>query len=205
ALPRRKRVLMAHFMRIKLRKRPQSDELDLSKVDSHPGDIMVITRIDGDSAGLMFGAGTLASHTVIFLRDPDTEELPNHDGVLETPAEEFLKNYSGFIEAVSGWVERNKPETAKYLFLEGLNHRMDTSGLGLNDFSKLDDSKLVGGAAKLPFVPEKDEWTYHTHRSGTPAVGPSRFCSALVCEMLRAGGVLGDHKVSCTEFTPWDI
>ncbi|KAF4660031.1 hypothetical protein FOL47_007310, partial [Perkinsus chesapeaki] len=59
--------------------------------------------------------------------------------------------------------------------------------------------------ATLPSIPEQDGWTYHTYRNGTPTVGPSRFCTALICEMLRAGGVLGDHRVSCTEFNQWDI
>ncbi|KAF4667801.1 hypothetical protein FOL47_003390 [Perkinsus chesapeaki] len=266
-----------HFMGVTLNKRPNPGGVDITEENIHPGDAVLVTNIQGQSATIMWGSGSMASHTLMFLREPETQELYTVEswagGVRKLPFQDFLKDDAGwynnavlvplkeelresfdndaawkkftsdfegndygysnflfttidtlkgnypcmpmdnyqtclsweFIEIGLGLVERSRPDMAQLIFLEAFNHRMGTSELGLNDLLKLADSKLEGGAAMLPVIPENDEWTYHTHHNGQPIVGPSRVCSALACELLRAGGVLGDHALSCSEFTPWDI
>ncbi|KAF4653421.1 hypothetical protein FOL46_009209 [Perkinsus olseni] len=110
-----------------------------------------------------------------------------------------------FVEVACGLLDRVSPEMADVLFLQGYNHRLGTSGLNMMEIVKATDVLYPGFSGILPALPEQDQWEYPTHHDGQPIRGPARVCSALVCEMLRAGGVFGNHDVSCTEFTPWDI
>ncbi|KAF4690248.1 hypothetical protein FOZ60_000406, partial [Perkinsus olseni] len=266
-----------HFMNITFDKRSNPGQCDIAEEDIHPGDVVMVTNIQGQSASIMWAGGSIASHTLMFLRDPETQKLHSIEswagGVRKLTFEEYLKDDAGwynngvlvplkkelresfdndaawkkfttefegndygysnflftavdslkgnypcipmddcqtclsweFVEIAMGLVERARPDMANLLFLEAFNHRMGSSGLGLSDILKMADAKLEGGSAMLPTIPEEDDWTYHTHHNGEPIVGPSRVCSALVCEMLRAGGALGDHELSCSEFTPFDV
>ncbi|KAF4677869.1 hypothetical protein FOL47_008934 [Perkinsus chesapeaki] len=268
---------LEHFNRLTFPKRASPGTSEISKENVHPGDAVLVTNLQGQSAAIMWGSGSASSHSLIFLREPETQELYAVEswagGVRRLTFEEFLKDDAGwynnavlvplkeeerakfdndaawkkfvtdfegndygfgnflfgwldtldgnfpclpmdgyqtcltweFAELLFGLVERVKPDMAQLLFLEAFNHRLDTANLGLSDIVKVADSKLEGGAGMILAIPENDEWTYHFNRNGKPTVGPSRVCSALVCEMLRAGGIFGDHEVSCTEFTPWDI
>ncbi|EER12024.1 conserved hypothetical protein [Perkinsus marinus ATCC 50983] len=266
-----------HFMNITFDKRSNPGEVEISEEDIHPGDAIMVTCIDGQSTSIMWSGGSLASHTAMFLREPETQKLyvveSWYTGVRKLTFEEYLKNdtapyknavhvplkeelrdsfdndaawkkfitefegndygFNNFlftvvdtlkdnypchpmddyqtclswelIQVLLGLVERVRPDIANLLFLEALNHRMNTTALNVSDLLKMADAKLKGGSAVLPTIPEKDNWTYHIHRNGQAVMGPSRVCSALLCELLRAGGALGDHELSCSEFTPFDI
>ncbi|EER12023.1 conserved hypothetical protein [Perkinsus marinus ATCC 50983] len=268
---------LKHFNHLQFEKRAEPGAVDIKEEDIHPGDVVMVTNLQGQSAAIMWGGGSIPSHTLMFLRDPETQKLHAVEswagGVRKLPFEEYLKDDAGwynnavlvplkeelrdsfdndaawkkfvtefegndygfgnflftvvdtlkdnypclpmdgyqtclsweFVEVAVGLVERVKPDMAQLIFGQALNHRLGTEGLSLSEVVKTADAKLEGGAAILPTIPENDDWTYDTHRNGQAVKGPSRVCSALVCEMLRAGGALGNHELSCSEFTPWDV
>ncbi|KAF4685970.1 hypothetical protein FOZ63_021315, partial [Perkinsus olseni] len=268
---------LEHFNHLQFDKRSNPGHSDIAEEDIHPGDVVMVTNLQGQSAAIMWAGGSIASHTLMFLREPKTQKLYAIEswagGVRKLTFEEYLKDDAGwynngvlvplkkelresfdndaawkkfttefegndygysnfvftsvdtlqsnypclpmdnyqtcltweFVEVAVGLVERVKPDMAQLMFAQALNHRLGTEGLTLSEIIKVADAKLEGGSAALPTIPEHDDWTYDTHRNGKPIEGPNRVCSALVCEMLRAGGALGDHELSCSEFTPWDI
>ncbi|KAF4674031.1 hypothetical protein FOL47_009822 [Perkinsus chesapeaki] len=112
------------------------------------------------------------------------------------------------LEVILGFMERYKVTKGKLeqYFLQGFRHRLNTTEkLNLSQLIKIADATLPGGAATLPTIPERDEWLYDKKRFGVPTRGPARVCSAMACEMLRAGGALGDKTLNCAEFSPFDI
>ncbi|KAF4677743.1 hypothetical protein FOL47_010964 [Perkinsus chesapeaki] len=110
-------------------------------------------------------------------------------------------------EVFLGFLDRHKltkPLAEKYV-LQGFRHRLNTTEkLNMSQIVKIADKKIEGGAAVLATMPEEDHWLYDTHRFGKKAKGPARVCSSLTCEMLRAGGALGDKTLRCSEFTPFE-
>ncbi|KAF4706421.1 hypothetical protein FOZ62_014649, partial [Perkinsus olseni] len=258
-------------------KRTNPGGVNINEEDIHPGDAVLVTYMVGSSASIMWVSGSVASHSVIFLREPSTGVLyaveAAAQGIHKLTFEEFLKEDAGWynnavlvplkeeerakfdndaawqkfvedfdgndygynnlvfsaidsmdgnypclpmdnyqtclswelVEVACGLLDRVSPEMADVLFLQGYNHRLGTSGLNMTEIVKATDLLYPGFSGILPALPEQDQWEYPTHHDGQPIRGPARVCSALVCEMLRAGGIFGNHDVSCTEFTPWDI
>ncbi|KAF4677868.1 hypothetical protein FOL47_008933 [Perkinsus chesapeaki] len=268
---------LKRFPELTFDKRADPGIPDIKEDDIHPGDAVLVTYMVGSSASIMWVSGSVASHSVIFLRDPGTGILhaveASAQGIHKMTFEEFLKEDAGwynnavlvplkeeqrakfdndaawkkfvtdfegndygynnlvfsaidsmdgnypclpmddyqtclsweFVEVLCGLLDRVSPEMANLLFLQGYNHRIGTTGLNMTEIVKVTELMYPGLSGVLPALPEEDQWEYPIHHDGKPTTGPSRVCSALVCEMLRAGGIFGDHEVSCTEFTPWDI
>jgi hypothetical protein len=57
-------------------------------------------------------------------------------------------------------------------------------------------------------IPELDEWEYQlkdVNHINLVRKGPSMVCDVFVCRMWKVGGIFGDTKLNCGEFTNLDI
>jgi len=86
---------------------------------------------------------------------------------------------------------------------QALNHRLNTSGLSVDDCYALAGSQGIS-FTDLVSMPEQDVWMYQDDNGVS---GPSMVCDVLVCSMYKAAGIFGSiaSEIQCTEFTNWDV
>merc|ERR1711916_309246 len=194
----------------------------------HTGDFMGIIRLDGLDPMIAWGMGSnITGHTVFFIRFP-TDEVIN--GVTYTAntlyvSESQTKSHYWPVNLIQinpfdKWVEMahaasynvvhlplRESAPAKLMWNQGLNHRLNTTGLDCYQiYQEISARGLTLG--QVLAIPEQDDWLYLMPGWAHPEKPiPSSVCDVHVCRAAKAGGLFGDiaHQINCAEFTNWDM
>eukprot|EP00899_Mesostigma_viride_P001763 jgi/Mesvir1/11588/Mv00004-RA.1 len=117
---------------------------------------------------------------------------------IDTPNDNYPSPISAeVVVAVMSIWEQVQPAYSTRLWSEGLNKRMNTTGLDIG--SLVQECEQRGISLKdVIAIPERDEWVYSD--------GVSVTCNSFVVEVWKAAGVLGNltHAIQATEFTVKD-
>lgn len=99
------------------------------------------------------------------------------------------------VMVASGLMNQLSPAIAQLMWIEAFNFRLDTN---LNSTADIYQAAAQKGLnfTDLITIPELDSWMYST--------GKSMVCDVFVCNMWRAGGIVGDD-FQCAELTPRDV
>jgi len=95
----------------------------------------------------------------------------------------------------SGIMNQLSPAIAYLMWIQAFNFRLGTQ---LNSTAEVYQAAAQKGLnfTDLFIIPEQDSWMYDT--------GKSMVCDVFVCNMWRAGGIIGDD-FQCSELTPRDV
>lgn len=90
------------------------------------------------------------------------------------------------------------PSIPELIMNEGLNKRLNTTGLGMVAAANLANQRNVSWGELLA-MPEQDSWVYSD--------GPARVCDVYSCSIYKAAGLFGDltDKIQCGEFQNRDV
>jgi len=99
------------------------------------------------------------------------------------------------VQVAAGLMNGISPPIAKKMWIEAFNFRLGTE---LNTTSEIFQYATQQGITfeELIDIPEQDSWIYPD--------GKSMVCDVFVCNMWRAGGIVGDD-FQCAELTPRDV
>lgn len=90
------------------------------------------------------------------------------------------------------------PAIPELIMNEGLNKRLNTTGLGMIAAANLANQRNMSWGELLA-MPEQDNWVYSD--------GPARVCDSYACAIYKAGGLFGDlaDQIQCVEFQNRDV
>jgi len=104
-------------------------------------------------------------------------------------------------------LQKISPDTANLMWNQGLNHRLNTTGLDCYQiYQEISARGLTLG--QVLAIPEQDDWLYLMPGWAHPEKPiPSSVCDVHVCRAAKAGGLFGDiaDQINCAEFTNWDM
>jgi len=91
------------------------------------------------------------------------------------------------------------PGIADLMWIPALNFRLNTN---YNTTAEIFQAALQSGLnfTDLITIPEEDSWMYNDGNR----TGKSMVCDVFVCNMWRAGGIVG-NEFQCAELTPRDV
>jgi hypothetical protein len=114
---------------------------------------------------------------------------PNYDECLSAEA----------VMCASGLVNTLAPPIAQLMWIQAFNFRLNTN---YNTTAEIYQAALQIGVnfTDLITMPEEDSWVYNDGNR----TGKSMVCDVFVCNMWRAGGIIGD-EFQCAELTPRDV
>jgi len=102
------------------------------------------------------------------------------------------------IESLFGVIGEVAPSIPELFLTEGLNKRLNTTGLDYLAISNEANRRNMSWGELLA-MPEMDDWVYSN--------GPSRVCDCFACSIYKAGGLFGSlaDSIQCTEFQNKDV
>lgn len=113
------------------------------------------------------------------------------------------------MEVVMTLLDRVEGNSITNQIRQAMNHRAGTwpMNLSIAELQKYVYTTKNMTLGQLYSLPELDSWNYYTKRYGHDTIAPAPVCSALVCSMLKAGGVFSEinGEINCNEQGPWDL
>lgn len=122
-------------------------------------------------------------------------------GWIDTPALNYPPLLpAGLVPIAFAVVEEFSPSTVDIFLNQALNHRLNTTGLNLNQIATAAAAQNKSVEDLMAEV-EVEGWQY---TGLTPRDGSSYVCSAFVAAMYKAGGLL-PQSINGPELTPRDV